>query len=199
MGSKLKKKSKKSYCGFSPKEAQNIFRTSKVDIARDNIVNRSYKDFVILGYDLLHIHFGFGLKRIIRCEKLINTYIENARNDKNMRGRALAYVLKEKYDIDVVKIVNRLPLNPIMHLYYKGNLINRMDTFDIVKASLFNYMAFILTILKTAFRFSVNDINKFVDDYIELFEFLGDEDKYSLTIPIIVENLADEIKYVCDY
>ena len=93
MSSKLKKKSKKPYCGFSPKEAQNIFKTSKVDMARDNIVNRSYKDFVILGYDLLHIHFGFGLKRIIRCENLINTYIENVYSkDKEILNRGFMFL-----------------------------------------------------------------------------------------------------------
>lgn len=198
MSSKLRKKTTKNI-GFTKNQTKEINKSLAIIKARDNLVIRSYKDFIIIGYECLHWRFGFGLKRIQRTEKLINAYLEKAETDKNMNGKALAHFLSEKHEINVNKISNSLSSNQIIKLYFNNKTPNRIETCEIVRATIFNYMAIILTILKTAFSFSKKNLNEFVNYFTDLFDTLARVEQFDLTIPMIVKSLANETKYVCDY
>ena len=92
----------------------------------ERVVIKSYKDYQAIGYIILHDKFGFGQKRMARLERTVNAYSEAAADDKNMNGVALAYVLKEKYEVNVKEIVNSVPQSQLMKLYaWKGHCIER--------------------------------------------------------------------------
>ena len=55
---------------------------------------------------ILEKYNGFALKRIVRLEETISKRLELAREDKNLNGKAMAFLLKDKYGIDIQKEVS---------------------------------------------------------------------------------------------
>lgn len=151
-----------------------------------------------IGYMVLHDEFGFGQKRMIRLEQTVNAYSEAAASDKNMGGKALAFALKEKYDLDVAEIVNRVPQSQLMKLYaWKGHCVER-EAYRLASASMFNYMALTLTALKTNLKLTRNQLQEFADKFIDYIDTLANYKQFQLTVPMIAQSLANEIKFVCD-
>lgn len=196
MSNALRRKRKPTF--FTKKDTRIIGRNDFESRNTERVVIKSYKDYLVIGYIVLHDKFGFGQKRMIRLEQTVNTYSEAAASDKNMSGKALAFALKEKYDLDVAEIVNRVPQSQLMKLYaWKGHCVER-EAYRLASASMFNYMALTLTALKTNLKLTRNQLQEFADKFIDYIDTLANFKQYQLTIPMIAETLADEIKFVCD-
>lgn len=196
MSNALKRKKKPTF--FTKKDTRIIGRNDFESRNTGRVVIKSYKDYLAIGYIVLHDKFGFGQKRMIRLEQTVNTYSEAAASDKNMGGKALAYALKDKYGVDVAETVNRVPQSQLMKLYArKGHCVER-EAYRLASASMFNYMALTLTALKTNLKLTRNQLQEFVDKFIDYIDTLANYKQFQLTVPMIAETLADEIKFVCD-
>lgn len=196
MSNALRRKKKPTF--FTKKDTQIIGRNDFESRNTERVVIKSYKDYLVIGYIVLHDKFGFGQKRMIRLEQTVNTYSEAAATDKNMGGKALAFALKEKYGVDVVEIVNRVPQSQLMKLYaWKGHCVER-EAYRLASASMFNYMALTLTALKTNLKLTRNQLQEFADKFIDYIDTLANYKQFQLTVPMIADTLADEIKFICD-
>ena len=196
MSNALRRKKKPTF--FTKKDTRIIGRNDFESKNTERVVIKSYKDYLVIGYIVLHDKFGFGQKRMIRLEQTVNTYSEAAATDKNMGGKALAFALKEKYGVDVVEIVNRVPQSQLMKLYaWKGHCVER-EAYRLASASMFNYMALTLTALKTNLKLTRNQLQQFIDKFIDYIDTLANYKQFQLTVPMIAQSLADEIKFVCD-
>lgn len=196
MSNALRKKKKPTF--FTKKDTMIIGRNDFESRNTERVVIKSYKDYQAIGYIILHDKFGFGQKRMARLERTVNTYSEAAADDKNMNGVALAYVLKEKYEVNVKEIVNSVPRSQLMKLYaWKGHCVER-EAYRLSSASLFNYFALTLTILKKEFKITAKQLQYFTDKFIDYIDTLANYKQFQLTVPMIAQSLADEIKFVCD-
>ncbi len=196
MSNALRKKKKPTF--FTKKDTRIIGRNDFESRNTERVVIKSYKDYLAIGYMVLHDEFGFGQKRMARLEQTVNAYSEAAASDKNMSGKTLAFALKEKYDLDVAEIVNRVPQSQLMKLYaWKGHCVER-EAYRLASTSMFNYMALTLTALKTNLKLTRNQLQEFADKFIDYIDTLANYKQFQLTVPMIAETLADEIKFVCD-
>lgn len=196
MSNALRRKKKPTF--FTKKDTRIIGRNDFESRNTERVVIKSYKDYLAIGYMVLHDEFGFGQKRMVRLEQTVNAYSEAAATDKNMGGKALAFALKEKYGVDVAEIVNRVPQSQLMKLYaWKGHCVER-EAYRLASASMFNYMALTLTALKTNLKLTRNQLQEFADKFIDYIDTLANYKQFQLNVPMIAETLADEIKFVCD-
>lgn len=196
MSNALRRKSKQQ---FFTKADRKIIGSNEFERRNtENVVTRAFKDYVVVGYIILHDKFGFGQKRIIRLQNTVNEYLETAVNDSNMSGKALAYALDDKYKINVNTEVNRVPQRQLMKLYaQKGRVIER-EAYKLSGAAMYNYFALTLTALKTQFKLTVKQLHEFVDKFIDYIDTLANFSKYALTVPMIADSLAEEINFKCD-
>ena len=189
MSNALKRKKKSMF--YTKQEMKTIGRNDFEKRNADKVVTKSYKDFVTIGYIVLRDLFGFGQKRIIRLQEEMKARLETAA-DGGVNGAHVGVVLKDKYGIDVDECVKRVPQRQLMILYaQKGRCIER-EAYRITCASMFNYLAF------TCFKLSVNQLQQFIDKFIDYIDTLANYKQFQLTMPMIAEALADEIKFVCD-
>lgn len=196
MSNALKRKKKPTF--FTKKDTKIIGRNDFETRNTERVVIKSYKDYLAIGYMVLHDKFGFGQKRMARLEHTVNAYSEAAAEDKNMNGVSLAYVLNERYGVNVTNIVNSVPQSQLMKLYaWKGHCVER-EAYRLSSASMFNYFAFTLTILKKEFKLSVKQLQYFTDKFIDYIDTLANYKQFQLTVPMIAQSLAYEIKFVCD-
>lgn len=195
MSNALRRKKKPTF--YTKQEMRIIGRNDFEKRNADKVISKSYKDFVVIGYIILHDKFGFGQKRIIRLQEEMKARLETAA-DGGVNGAHVGVVLKDKYGIDVDECVKRVPQRQLMILYaQKGRCIER-EAYRITCASMFNYLAFTLITLKQCFKLSVNQLQQFIDKFIEYIDGLSNYKQFQLTVPMIAETLADEIKFVCD-
>lgn len=188
---------KKNPIFYTKREVKIIGRNDFEKRNADRVVTKSYKDFVVIGYIILHDKFGFGQTRIIRLQDEMKARLETAA-DGGVNGAHVGVVLKEKYGIDVDECVKIVPQRQLMILYaQKGRCIER-EAYRITCASMFNYLAFTLITLKQCFKLSVNQLQQFIDKFIDYIDVLSNYKQFQLTVPMIAETLADEIKFVCD-
>lgn len=163
----------------------------------DKVISKSYKDFVVIGYIILHDKFGFGQKRIIRLQDFLKSYLDEAASGGNT-GKDLAVYLKDKYGIDTKAEVEQIPQRQLMVLYAKKGFCIEREAYRLSSASLFNYFALTLTILKKEFKLSVKQLQEFLDKFVDYIDTLANYKQFQLTAPMIAQSLADEIKFVCD-
>lgn len=195
MSNALRRKKKPTF--FTKRDTKMIGRNDFEQRNADRVVTKSYKDFVVIGYIILHDKFGFGQKRIIRLQDEMKARLETAA-DGGVNGAHVGVVLKDKYGIDVDECVNRVPQRQLMILYaQKGRCIER-EAYRITCASMFNYLAFTLITLKQCFKLSVKQLQQFLDKFIDYIDTLANYKQFQLTVPMIAETLADEIKFACD-
>lgn len=195
MSNALRRNKKPTF--YAKQEMRTIGRNDFEKRNADKVISKSYKDFVVIGYIILHDKFGFGQKRIIRLQEEMKARLETAA-DGGVNGAHVGVVLKDKYGIDVDECVKRVPQRQLMILYaQKGRCIER-EAYRITCASMFNYLAFTLITLKQCFKLSVNQLQQFIDKFIEYIDGLSNYKQFQLTVPMIAETLADEIKFVCD-
>lgn len=196
MSNALRKKKKPTF--FTKKDTMIIGRNDFESRNTERVVIKSYKDYLAIGYMVLHDEFGFGQKRMIRLEQTVNSYSEASVNDSNMKGTALAFILKDKYEVDVTDIVNRVPQSQLMKLYaIKGRCVER-EAYRLSRASMFNYLALTITALKKMFGFTRKQLSEFSNKFIDYIDTLANYKQFQLTVPMIAQSLADEIKFVCD-
>lgn len=193
---KNKRKKAKQQFGWTNSEVKMINKDSVVKGAKNAVVLGSYKNSIITGYYILYLHNGFGLKRIRRLETALNEYLDKAREDKNMNGTAMAYLLNEKYGIDIKAEVNSIPSREILSVFGDKSILKQNEVYALVSASLYNYLAMTCVILKTLFKLSAVDVKKFVADYKDMINTLSRVEQFNLKFSGIAECLADEVKYI---
>ena len=195
MSNALRRKKKPEF--YTKREVKIIGRNDFEKRNADKVVTKSYKDFVAIGYIVLRDLFGFGQKRIIRLQEEMKARLETAA-DGGTNGAHVGVLLKDKYGIDVDECVKRVPQRQLMILYaQKGRCIER-EAYRIICASMCNYLAFTLITLKQCFKLSVKQLQQFTDKFIDYIDTLANYKQFQLTVPMIAETLADEIKFVCD-
>lgn len=196
MSNALKRKKKPTF--FTKKDTKIIGRNDFETRNTERVVIKSYKDYLAIGYMVLHDKFGFGQKRMARLEHTVNAYSEAAAEDKNMNGVSLAYVLNERYGVNVTNIVNSVPQSQLMKLYaWKGHCVER-EAYRLSSASMFNYMSLTMIALKTVFKFTRNQLTQFSEKFVDYIDTLANYKQFQLTVPMIAGTLADEINFVCD-
>lgn len=196
MSNALRRRKKPQF--YTAKETRKI---EKNEFERHNsacLVTNAYKDFVVVGYIILHDKFGFGQKRITRLQNTVNQYLESAVEDKNMSGKALAALLEQKYQIDVNAEVNRVPQRQLMVLYAQKCRVIEREAYRLSGSAMYNYFALTLTALKTQFKLTVKQLHEFVDKFIDYIDTLANFSQYALTVPMIADSLAEEINFKCD-
>ena len=197
MSNALRRRKKPQF--YTAKETRKINQNEFERHNAASLVTKAYKDFVVVGYIILHDKFGFGQKRLARLEMTVNAYLNSAADgDKNMSGSAMAYVLKEKYGIDVREEVNKVPQRQLMVLYSQTGKVIQSAAYKIASASMFNYLALTMMALKTILKMSVKQLHEFADKFIDYIDTLANFSQYALTVPMIADSLAEEIGFVCD-
>ena len=197
MSNALKRRQKSLY--YTKQETKFIKQKEFERANQERTIQKAFKEFQCVGYIILHDKFGFGQKRLARLEMTVNTYLDRcADGDNNMSGSALAYVLKEKYGIDVREEVNKVPQRQLMVLYSKKGKVVQSAAYKIASASMFNYLALTMMALKTILKMSVNQLNEFADKFIDYIDTLANFSQYALTVSMIADSLAEEIGFVCD-
>ena len=195
MSNSLRRKKKPAF--YTKQEMRIIGRNDFEKRNADKVISKSYKDFVVIGYIILHDKFGFGQARIIRLQEEMKKCLETAA-DGGVNGAHVGVALKDKYGIDVDECVKRVPQRQLMILYaQKGRCIER-EAYRITCASMCNYLSFTLITLKKEFNLSVKQLQQFTDKFIDYIDTLANYKQFQLTVPMIAETLADEIKFVCD-
>ena len=195
MSNALRRKKKPTF--YTKQEMRIIGRNDFEKRNADKVITKSYKDFVVIGYIILHDKFGFGQARIIRLQEEMKKCLETAA-DGGVNGAHVGVVLKDKYGIDVDECVKRVPQRQLMILYaQKGRCIER-EAYRITCASMCNYLSFTLITLKKEFKLSVKQLQQFIDKFIDYIDTLANYKQFQLTVPMIAQSLADEIKCVCD-
>lgn len=195
MSNTLRRNKKPTF--YTKQEMRIIGRNDFEKRNADKVITKSYKDFVVIGYIILHDKFGFGQTRIIRLQDFLKSYLDEAAcGGKN--GKDLAVYLKDKYGIDTKAEVEQIPQRQLMVLYAKKGFCIEREAYRLSSASLFNYFAFTLTILKKEFKLSVKQLQQFTDKFIDYIDTLANYKQFQLTVPMIAQSLADEIKFVCD-
>lgn len=195
MSNALKRKKKQTF--YTKQEMRVIGQNDFEKRNADKVIAKSYKDFVVIGYIILHDKFGFGQARIIRLQDFLKSYLDEAASGGNT-GKGLSVYLKSKYGIDIKEEVGKIPQRQLMNLYAKKGFCIERESYRLSSASLFNYFALTLTILKKEFKLSVKQLQEFSDKFVDYIDTLANYKQFQLTVPMIAEALADEIKFVCD-
>ncbi len=74
--------------------------------------------------------------------------------------------------------------------------VSRREAYRLSGASLFNYFALTLTILKKEFKITAKQLQYFTEKFIDYIDTLANYKQFQLTLPMIAESLANEIKFV---
>ena len=195
MSNALRRKKKPTF--YTKQEMRIIGQNDFEKRNADKVISKSYKEFVAIGYIILHDEFGFGQKRIVRLRELLKQYLDDASAD-GWNGKDLSVMLKQKYEIDVQEKARSVSQRQLMILYAKKGFCIEREAYRLSSASLFNYFALTLTILKKEFKLSVKQLQEFSDKFVDYIDTLANYKQFQLTVPMIAETLADEIKFVCD-
>lgn len=182
---------------YTKQEMRIIGRNDFEKRNADKVIAKSYKDFVVIGYIILHDKFGFGQERIIRLQDFLKSYLDEAASGGNT-GKDLSVYLKSKYGIDIKEEVGKIPQRQLMNMYAKKGFCIEREAYRITCASMFNYLAFTLITLKKEFKLSVKQLQQFTDKFIDYIDTLANYKQFQLTVPMIAETLVNEIKFVCD-
>lgn len=168
-------------------------RRNKTDMELDRLCSKVYDDCMVVGLLVARDMFGFGKKRIIRFKNTIWEYIVAASKDENMRGTALVEMLNAKYGVDVKQITKESQQSDLIRLYGKySKLIPVRSSWQIAQAALYNYLALSMTALKTKFRISRKDIQRFGEKVVDYLNSMADK-RYGVTIEEIKATLEAEI------
>lgn len=191
------KRKKQKQLGWANAEIKMLKSIDLYNGAKRTVVLQSYKDFIILAIYILHIHYGFALKRIVRFESTLNTYLDNARDDSNLDGKHTALFLYDKYAIDIDKESKSVPSRELIKLFQtRHSVLKANDVYLLAQAALFNFLALTCTILKTQFKFSVSDLKKFIFDFKDFLNTLSRVEQFDLTFSEVAKCLAEETGYI---
>lgn len=195
MSNALRRKKKPTF--YTKQEMRIIGQNDFEKRNADKVISKSYKEFVVIGYIILHDKFGFGQARIIRLQDFLKSYLDEAASGGNT-GKDLSVYLKSKYGINIKEEVGKIPQRQLMNMYAKKGFCIEREAYRLSSASLFNYFALTLTILKKEFKITAKQLQYFTDKFIDYIDTLANYKQFQLTVPMIAQSLADEIKFVCD-
>lgn len=195
MSNALRRKKKPEF--YTKQDTKIISRNGFEKRNADRVITKSYKEFVVIGYIILHDKFGFGQTRIIRLQDFLKSYLDEA-SSGGKNGKDMAIYLKSKYEINVKEEVGKIPQRQLMNMYAKKGFCIEREAYRLSSASLFNYFALTLTILKKEFKITAKQLMQFSDKFIDYIDTLANYKQFQLTVPMIAQSLASEIKFVCD-
>ena len=155
-----RKKKKMKPVGFTKQELISMRDYARRKSNTDILIEESYMNIRLIGYQILHDKFGFGQKRIIRVEQTIDEYL-NAVADGGMSTEQLQYFLKEKCKIDVKDEANKVPFRERFALTeHKISAQSMQSAGSYLLASICNYFSLLGVCLRTQFKFSTRQIRE---------------------------------------
>lgn len=143
------------------KENIHVINQQRVRIRNyaNGLAEKTFLDMKLISYQALHDRFGFGLKRIQRLEQGLN----NLLNDKVSTLEWAEYLTREKgIDLSSVDIPQR-DLIAFQNLGYNNNNLPLKNKIDVVLGTVSDYIILSVVVLKTQFKFSKKQIEKYVD------------------------------------
>lgn len=195
MSSKLKARKKKMQpAGYTKK---NLIKMRDMAIRERNtesLVDDAVWNIQLIAFQILHDKFGFGQKRMIRIEKAIKGYGDNA--DLESTKEKLDYL--EKHNIDTKEEANKVPFRErfVLTKYEIGPESQQAAGYYLL-ATTYTYFSMLGYCLKTEFKFSVRQIKEVYEWIRYYINTLSRRKQFDLTIEDIAETLAVECKY-CD-
>ena len=160
MSSVLNRKKKKMQpLGY--KEEIHVFNQKKVRKMNyaTEIASKTFLDTKLISYQILHDKFGFGLKRIKRLEAEINALLDGETSCSEM----VCYLSKEK-GIDLTNIdVPQRELLGFQGVSYDNCILPLQNKINVIAGTVSDYIVLSVTALRTLFKFSKNQIMKYVE------------------------------------
>lgn len=153
------------------KENIHVINQQRVRIRNyaNGLAEKTFLDMKLISYQALHDRFGFGLKRIQRLEQGLN----NLLNDKVSTLEWAEYLTREKgIDLSSVDIPQR-DLIAFQNLGYNNNNLPLKNKIDVVFGTVSDYIILSVVVLKTQFKFSKKQIEKYVDGICYLINCLA--------------------------
>ena len=194
VSSVLKRKKKKMQpLGYNKQELTGIYNYSKDKSAKDKVIYKAFMDVRLISYLILHDKFGFGQKRIVRLEDIVDIYRTKSEMEVKYSDTNVASELKEASSIDIREEADKVPFRECLSLSERkepvaGQLVSRV---------LFKYFSLSCKALKKYFRFSVNKLKEYMHWVRYYINTLSRRQQFEVTIKDIAEVLMEECKY-CD-
>lgn len=155
-----RKKKKMQPVGFTKQELASMQNYARLKTNTDILIEDSYMNIRLIGYQILHDKFGFGQKRIIRVEQTIDEYL-NSVSSGGMSTEELQYFMSEKCGIDVKDEANAVPFRERFALTSRKVAAQSMQSAgNYLLASICNYFSLLGVCLKTQFKFSTRQIKE---------------------------------------
>ena len=197
MSNGLKKKPKKMEpAGYSKIELVKMRDNARARSNKSELVEEVFRNVSLITYQILHDKYGFGLKRIIRLENTINTYLENMSNGE-MSLDGLDFYMSETAKISVKDESNKVPFNERFALtHFKVNVKMKPTVGMYILEVIYHYFVMLGVCLKSQFEFSPTKIRgayEWIRYYINTLSRL---EQFDLRMKDIAECLMEEIKYV---
>lgn len=197
MSNALNRSKKKMDYGYKKNELHCIYNYSKKQKNTENMLLESHKNLALIAYQILHDKFGFGKKRIIKVEQIINGYLESYAENE-ISTEQLQFFMREKCGIDVKKESNAVPYRERFFLINRKVSPQYMKTAGIyLNASICNYFALLGVCLKTMFCFSSNKIKEVYEWIRYYINTISRKKEFGLEIRDIAFCLYNECNY-CD-
>lgn len=155
-----RKKKKMQPYGYTKDELKSLQIHSRQKSNTDALIEESFRNLRLIGYQILHDKFGFGNKRIIRVENTIDAYLTESA-EQRLSTDQLQFFLREKCDIDVKGEANAVPFRERFALTgVKTPASSMQSAGTYLVASICNYFSLLGVCLKTQFKFSARQIRE---------------------------------------
>ncbi len=161
MSNALKRKKRKMEpFGYSKSELLSMRQTARKREKIDQLIYEAHYNVRLIAYQLLHDDFGYGHKRIIKVEQTIDQYLATAEKGE-LTQKQIQYVLKSKWNIDVLGTTDRIPFRQLFALAGEEKL--SQDAGMCILASVSNYLSLLGVCLKTQMKMSASSIRRLYD------------------------------------
>lgn len=191
-----KKKKMKDY-GYTKNELEELRDFVNKQKNTENVLVEAHKNISLIAYQVLHDKFGFGQRRIIKVEQMINGYLNSYAKDE-ISTEQLQFYMKEKCGIDVKQEANAVPYRERFFLIEKNIVPASMkETGTYLNAAICNYFSLLGVCLKSGFSFSANKIREVYEWIRYYINTLSRNKEFALKISDIALCLYDECNY-CD-
>lgn len=192
MSNALKRKKRKMEpFGYSKSELLSMQQTARKREKIDQLIYEAHYNVRLIAYQLLHDDFGYGHKRIIKVEQTIDQYLATAEKGE-LTQKQIQYVLKSKWNIDVLGTTDRIPFRQLFALTGEEKL--SQDAGMCILASIASYLALLGVCLKTKMKMSANSIRRLYDRILYYIDSIATGYETMLGVASV---LYQECKY-CD-
>lgn len=196
MSSKLKPRKKKMEPkGYSKKTLKKMQDMAKTANNTEELFRETIKNIKLISYQILHDRFGFGQKRIMKLEKIMEDSVDIS---KGASIQKMQEILLAKSGIDTKEEASKVPFRERLYLVrYRIDADSKASAglwiLDIINC----YFGILGYCLKTEFKFSARQIKEVYEWIRYYINTLSRYKQFELTIDMIAECLMEEIKY-CD-